>query len=124
MDFWFRKLHGRQEPAGIELQLLRRMPLILLLGTVLPLLAAIAARQLISGPTASEAAKLIASVDIFLIAAVVTFWTAVVTVTIACFIIFVMKGPAYVADAYPLEDARRPALTPRVEGRQRSQRAG
>jgi hypothetical protein len=124
MDFWFRKLYGRQEPAGIELELLRRMPLVLLCGTVLALVVAFATRQLVSGPTASEAAKFIASVDIFLIAAVITFWTAVVTVSIACFIIFVMKGPAYVADAYPLEDARRPALTPRAEGRQRSQRAG
>lgn len=124
MEFWFRKLYGRQEPAGIELQLLRRMPLILLLGTVLPLVVAFATRQLVSGTTAGEAAKLIASVDIFLIAAVITFWTAVVTVSIACFIIFVMKGPAYVADAYPLEDARRPALAPRAEGRQRSRRAG
>lgn len=124
MEFWFRKLHGRQEPAGIELQLLCRMPLILLLGTVLPLVAAFVTRQLVSGPMTREAAKLIESIDIFLIAAVFTFWTAVVTVSIACFIIFVMKGPAYVADAYPLEDARRPAMTPRAEGRTRSERAG
>lgn len=124
MENWFRKLHGRQEPAGIELQLLRRMPLILLLGTVLPIVAAFATRQFVTGPSANEAAKLVASVDIFLIAAVITFWTAIVTVSIACFIVFVMKGPAYVADAYPLEDGRRPALAPRAESRTRSQRTG
>ncbi len=124
MDYWFRKLHGRQAPAGIELQLLRKMPLILLLGTATPLAAALAIRWFVSPSATGDVEKLIASVDIFLIAAVITFWTAVVTVSIACFIIFVMKGPAYVADAYPLEDARRPARTPPAEGRASSQPAG
>jgi hypothetical protein len=31
-------------------------------------------------------------------------WTVVLTVAIACFIVVVAKGPAYVADAYPLPD--------------------
>jgi hypothetical protein len=33
----------------------------------------------------------------------------VLTVAIGAFIVMVMKGPAYVADAYPLEDADQPS---------------
>ena len=33
---------------------------------------------------------------------VVVHWTLVLTLALGCFIVRVMKGPAYVADAYPL----------------------
>jgi hypothetical protein len=36
-------------------------------------------------------------------------WNIVLTVAIGAFMVMVMKGPAYVADAYPLEDAEAPA---------------
>jgi len=39
---------------------------------------------------------------------VVLHWTVVLTVAIAAFIVMVMKGPAYVADAYPVEDSEAP----------------
>ena len=35
---------------------------------------------------------------------VILHWTMLLTVGIAAFIVRVMKGPAYVADAYPLDD--------------------
>ena len=35
--------------------------------------------------------------------------TAVFTVTIGCIIVVLMKGPAYVADAYKLDDSEQPA---------------
>ena len=38
----------------------------------------------------------------------VTAWTAAFTVAIGCLIVMVMKGPAYVADKYPLSDADEP----------------
>jgi len=47
-------------------------------------------------------------VDIIAIAMAVTVWTAVLTVAIGCFVVIMMKGPAYVADAYELEDSERP----------------
>ena len=37
---------------------------------------------------------------------VVLHWTLVLTVALECFIVRVMKGPAYVADAYPLPGER------------------
>jgi len=39
----------------------------------------------------------------------ILFWTALFTVAIGAFVVMVMKGPAYVADAYPLSDSDRPA---------------
>jgi hypothetical protein len=35
---------------------------------------------------------------------VVLHWTLVLTVAIGCVIVMLMKGPAYVADAYPMQD--------------------
>jgi cytochrome b561 len=46
--------------------------------------------------------------DIYVISLVILHWTVVLTVGIAAFIIMLMKGPAYVADAYPLEEAATP----------------
>jgi hypothetical protein len=35
-------------------------------------------------------------------------WTAVFTVAVGCAIVWIMKGPAYVADPYPLSDSEQP----------------
>lgn len=111
---WLRKLpNSRRYPPGLEWRLLRRMPQILLLGTVLPVLAALAARLWpIEGSPQAVAATL-KLVDIYAISAVTLHWTLVLTVSIACVIVWLMKGPGYVADAYPLPDADRPATGPR-----------
>lgn len=42
--------------------------------------------------------------DYQMIGVVVLHWTLVLTLAIGCFIVRVMKGPAYVADAYPLPE--------------------
>ena len=62
-----------------------------------------------------DIATRIQTIDILAIGVVVLHWTLVLTVAIGAFIVMVMKGPAYVADAYPLEDAERPAMGPRPE---------
>lgn len=41
-----------------------------------------------------------------LIGLVVLHWTLVFTVAIGCAIVWLMKGPAYVADAYPPPERR------------------
>ena len=43
-----------------------------------------------------------------MVAAVVTAWTAIFTVAIGAVTVRIMKGPGYVADAYPLIDADSP----------------
>jgi len=108
---WFQKLPGFQRtPYGIEWRILRRMPTVALAGTVLPALAALAARWLIGGATAAEVARNLQRFDYMMIGLVIFLWTLVVTVVIGCVIVWLMKGPAYVADGLPVShsDAPRP----------------
>lgn len=106
---WLRKLPGsRRYPPGLEWRLLRRMPHILAVGTLLPALAALAARAWPIGGSPQEIAATLKLVDIYALGVVTLHWTLVLTVTIACVIVWLMKGPAYVADPYPLPDRDRP----------------
>ena len=103
----FKRLHNRCEPPGLELAILRRLPKALLFGTLIPVGLSVIVRLL---PAAADVdtAKRIMTADIFAFATVLTFWTAVLTIAIGCVVVYVLKGPAYVADAYPLEDSPRP----------------
>jgi hypothetical protein len=58
--------------------------------------------------TRGEVATRIQTIDILAISFIVLHWTGVLTGAIAAFIVMVMKGPAYVADAYPVEDSESP----------------
>lgn len=95
MDY-FRKLPGfRRSASGLEWRVLRKLPWILLLGTLFPA-AAVYALYL------SEVLdpKLLDRVIIITIAVVILHWTLMVVVGFAAFIVMIMKGPAYVADPY------------------------
>jgi hypothetical protein len=106
---WLRKLpNSRRYPPGLEWRLLRRMPLILGTGTLLPALVALMARVWPISGSPQEIAATLRMVDIYAIGTVTLHWTLVLTVSIACVIVWLMKGPAYVADAYPLPDRDRP----------------
>lgn len=107
----FNKLHARLEPPGLEWQILRKLPGVTLVGLMLPVALAVLVRILPPEPGVNLA-KHIKSVDIFAIASAITFFTAVFTVAIGCIIVYIMKGPAYVADAYPLQHSDRPATGP------------
>jgi hypothetical protein len=100
----FNKLPGfvRYAP-GLEQRIWRRLPAILLWGTLLPLLLAGVNHAL--APTApppgsSDGALLLW--DYMMWGVVALHWMLVLTLALGCFIVRVMKGPAYVADAYPL----------------------
>ncbi len=104
-----RKLpNSRREPAGAEWTVLKKLPVILLGGTLAPAVASVASRFFTPEGTATEVAKRLQMVDILAIATVITVWTAVFTVAIACVVVWLMKGPGYVADAYDLSDADEP----------------
>jgi hypothetical protein len=104
----FRRIHGRQTPHGLELQILKRLPRIALLGSLLPLALSVLVRVIPAG-AGPDRAKHIRSVDIFAISVEVTFLTAIFTVAIGCVVVYIMKGPAYGADSYPVEHSDRPA---------------
>ena len=104
---FLKKVSERVEPPGLEWRLLKLMPRVLLYGTLLPIAIAVGARLVLHGP-ATEVAKRVKSIDIFAIALGATIWTAILTVTIGCVVVFIMKGPAYEADPYPVEHSDRP----------------
>jgi hypothetical protein len=103
----FRRIHGRQTPHGLELQILKRLPRIALLGSLLPL-ALSGLVRVIPSEAGADRAKHIKSVDIFAISTEVTFLTAILTVAIGCVVVYIMKGPAYGADSYPVEHSDNP----------------
>ncbi len=99
----FNKLPGYVQSApGLEHLIWRRLPAILLWGTLLPLGLAGVNRALapVAPLNGNDAALLLWDYTMF--GVVVLHWTLVLTVALGCFIVKVMKGPAYVADAYPL----------------------
>lgn len=61
--------------------------------------------------SALDVTKQLKLVDFVSFATGLTFLTAILTVSIGCVLVIIMKGPAYVADGYSLPDA-----PPRREG--------
>ena len=88
--------------------MLRLLPKALMLGTLLLCLPSLAVRLWWADVPALEEATRITTVDIYAISVLVLHWTVVFTVGIGAVIVMVMKGPAYVADAYPMEGMNRP----------------
>ena len=108
---WLRKLPGFQRtPYGLEWRVLRLMPTLGLAGTLLPLLMAGASRLLIDAGSAAEQARAIQLFDYVMIGLVVFVWTVVLTVSIGCVIVWLMKGPAYVADGYEVSHSDAPKV--------------
>lgn len=105
---WKRLPGSRTEPPGPERAVLRKLPMITLVGTSICMAAALMARVYWWGDRSNEALRALQMVDIWVIAAIVLHWTVILTVAIFCVIVFVMKGPAYVADRYDLPDSNTP----------------
>jgi hypothetical protein len=99
----FNKLPGFTRSApGLEQRIWRRLPALLAWGTVLPLLMAGVNHALSSAATSQGSldGRLLLW-DYTMWGVVALHWTLMLTLALACFIVRVMKGPAYVADAYP-----------------------
>jgi hypothetical protein len=97
------KLPGFQRSRhGLEWAVWKRLPAVLGWGTALPL--AVAALLWALAPSQPDGAPQDAGRLLFtfqLLGLVVLHWTLVLTVALACGIVMLMKGPAYVADPYP-----------------------
>lgn len=107
---WLNTLPGFQRSAaGVEWALWRKLPHIIVWGTALPVVvAAFWHWAAPDQPTAAQERSLLL-VDYVAAGAVVLHWTLVLTLAIGCAIVMLMKGPAYVADPYELNDSDRPA---------------
>jgi hypothetical protein len=98
----FNRLPGfSRAPAGKERVVIRLLPKAFFLGTLSLAIPSLMAR-LIDSP---ENSLTVMTTDIYVISLIILHWTVVFTVGIAAFIVMMMKGPAYVADAYPLDEA-------------------
>ncbi len=102
MSKWLTKLPGYQvyEP-GLERKVLYELPLFTVLGSLAIALPSLLARFFLS-PKAQRI------IDILVIGTEIFFLGMVLTLGIAALIVMLAKGPAYVADAYPLIDSDRP----------------
>jgi len=107
---WLQKLPGfQQTPYGFEWRLLRLMPTVCVAGTLLPALMAWMARYLITEGSVAELARRIQLFDFLMVGLVIFIWTLVLTLTIGCVIVWLMKGPAYVADGFEVSHSDEPA---------------
>ena len=102
----FNKLPGVVPSApGLEHLIWRRLPAIPLWGTLLPLVLAGVNRALAPAvPESGGSDGALLLWDYTMVGVVVLNWTLVLTLALGCFIVRVMKGPAYVADAHPFPD--------------------
>jgi hypothetical protein len=103
---WLNK-HPRsiRSAPGLEWRLWRRLPRLLALGTLLPLLAAGASWWLSSDLPHGGRDPVALRFEFVMLGVVVFHWTLVLTVAIGCAIVMLMKGPTYTADSYPMPDA-------------------
>jgi len=100
MEF-LKKLKGfKRSSYGVEWLILRKIHLITLLGTLLPMM--FLGFVYLALDMNSHDFKLL---EFFIISLIILHWTFMMVIGIGCLIIVLMKGPAYVADAYYLPDA-------------------
>ncbi len=90
--------------------MLRILPHITLAGTVLPALAAWLARSVLAHDSLIDLERRIQTFDFLMIGIAVFVWTAALTVGIGCVIVWLMKGPAYVADGYEVSHSDKPKV--------------
>ena len=74
------------------------LPNVLLAGTVLPASLAGLARFFYSRGPALDLERHIQTFDFAMVGLVILVWTVVFPIAIGCVIVWLMKGPAYVAD--------------------------
>ena len=108
---WLKKLPGYQRtPYGIEWRILRKIPSVLIVGAVLPALLSGLARLFFTQGTVAEVERHIQTFDYAMIGLAMVIWTAALTVMIGCVIVWLMKGPAYVADGYNVSHSDAPKI--------------
>jgi hypothetical protein len=101
----FNKLPGYQRfPPGLERRILRKLPLVWLVGTLLPLAASAVRYGMNLRQPSADGERAVEQFFYLMVGLVGLHWTLVVALAIGCGIVVLMKGPAYVADAYEPHD--------------------
>lgn len=106
------KLHNHRYPPGLERKILRKIPKYFLASIVIPLFMVSFVRlplvESLFTSTIAEVAKLHTTIDYLAIAIFIAVLPIIIAVTIGCIIVILMKGPAYIADSYEVNDADEP----------------
>ncbi len=106
----FNRLPGsRTAPAGMERTVLRALPAVLALGTLLPAVYVLAFHFLAAGEAAALARR-VQMARYIATGAILLNLMVVLQVALLCGIVSMMKGHGYVADAYPLPDSPAPRV--------------
>ena len=104
----FNRLPGtRTEPPGMERRILRALPAMLALGTLLPAIYVLALHLLAMGG-AEELVRRVQMARYVAVGAMLLNLMVVMQAAMLCGIVMLMKGHAYVADAYVLPDSPAP----------------
>ena len=93
---------------GLEWRILKQTPLAFLLSGVAIYASTLIAHWLTPQEDTTLAMKQAEFINIIGISAFITVWTAIFTVAIGAFTVYVMKGPVYTADSMKLIDSERP----------------
>jgi hypothetical protein len=101
VDAFQRLPGGQRTPPGLERRILRLLPKALIQGSLLLLLPSLLVR--LQGDAVSADIFAFNTVDHWVLGLLFLHWNVVLTVAIGAFIVMVMKGPAYVADPYPMD---------------------
>jgi hypothetical protein len=105
----FNQLPGfERAPAGLEQVFIRQLPLLAFAGTAATILCLLVMPLAAGWSSRGTDAGLAMTIEIALASVLVLYWTIVFTVALGCMIVMIAKGPAYVADAYPVPDADAP----------------
>jgi len=104
------KLSGHpRSPHGLEWKILKKTPWLLLSSASLIALCALLAHFMAPEASLQQTAKYLDTINIMAIAIWVTSWSIILTVAFAAFIVYLMKGPAYVWDPLDVTDSDKPA---------------
>jgi hypothetical protein len=108
---WLQKLPGFQRtPYGMEWRVLRWMPKAGIAALLLPALLAWAARHWMTADSSAALERRIAQFDYMMVGLAILLLTLVLTLSIGCVIVWLMKGPAYVADGLEVSHSDKPRL--------------
>lgn len=101
----FNRLPGsRREKAGLEWKIFKKLPAILLGGTLCALGLIAVLQSGLLGMQMKDAMQFQYAVVGWLL----FHWMSILAIGLFCSIVIVMKGHAYVLDAYPLSDSEHP----------------
>lgn len=111
MADWFNKLPGFQRtPYGLEWRVLRQLPKACLAALALPAAMSWAARHVLTGANAAELARKVEQFDYMMVGLAILLLTLLFTAAIGCIVVWLMKGPAYVADGLEVSHRDKPRV--------------